>query len=168
MDGSQKGKWMKNIQRLLTAGAILLLSACTTVSSISSTHEGTVVSLRELTVSAPGRQPLKSTSFTNFEFKAVHPGNEQPFYGVLPLEFRSGRLVADILLFAPGMFLNLRTAYPFYEFDAVTGVVRYKSEESEPWTEYRPTPAEVARAEAYFKANAAPAPQTGAAPAASP
>ena len=159
---------MKKLHCLLTAGAVLLLSACTTVSSISSTHEGTVVSLRDMTVAAPGKQPLKSTSFTNFEFKAVDPGNEQPFYGVLPLEFRPGHLVADILLFAPGMFLNLRTAYPFYEFDAVSGVVRYKSAENEAWTEYRPTSAEVARAEAYFKAEAAPASAAGAASAANP
>jgi hypothetical protein len=157
---------MKKLQRLLVAGAILLLSACTTVSSISSAREGTVVSLREMTVNAPGKQALKSTSFTNFEFRAVDPGSERPFYGVLPLEFRGGHLAADIILFAPGMFVNLRTAFRFYEFDVSNGVVRYKSKEAGSWTEYRPTPAEVARAEAYFKS--IPAAEAGAAPVAKP
>jgi len=142
---------MTKFQRLLIAGAVLLLSACTTVSTISSTREGTVVALRDKTVAAPGQQALKSTSFTNFEFKAVDPDNDKPFYGVLPLEFRGGHLAADIILFAPGMFLNLRTAYPFYEFDVSKGVVRYKSEAAESWTEYRPTEAEIVRAEGYFK-----------------
>jgi len=150
---------MQNLVRnLLVAGAVLLLSACTSMATLSSAHEGTVVSLREKQVSLPAKQPLKSTSFTNFEFRAVDSGYEQPFYGVLPLQFRGGHLALDILFFAPGAFLNLRTAFPYYQFDVVNQVVRYKVNESDPWTEYRPTPAEIARAEAYFKAaQAAPA-----------
>ena len=139
-----------SIQRLLMAGAVLLLSACSTMTSLSSTRPGTVVSLRETVVSTPGKQNLKSTSFTNYEFKAVDPDNEQPFYGLLPFAFRGGHLAADIILFAPGMFLNLRTPFPFYEFDVANRTLRYKFDESDAWTEYRPEPAEVARAEAYF------------------
>ena len=154
---------MKNMHRLLIAGAVLLLSACTTVATLSSTHEGTVVALRDKTVATPGQQALKSTSFTNFEFKAVDPGNDKPLYGVLPLQFRGGHLAADIVLFAPGMFLNLRTAFRFYEFDVSNGVVRYKGEDG-PWMEYRPTAAEIERAQNYFKANAT----AGAAAAAQP
>src|SRR4249919_2268070 len=106
-----KGKYMQINQRLLVVGAAALLSACTSVATISSVQSGTVVSLREHAVTTPGQQPLKSTSFTNFEFKAIEPGNDQPLYGVLPLEFRGGHLALDILFFAPGAFLNLRTAY---------------------------------------------------------
>jgi hypothetical protein len=152
-------------QRLLVGGAILLLSACTTVTSLSSTHEGTLVSVRDANLTAPTSHPIKSTTFSNFEFKAVDPDAGKPFYGVLPLEFRGGHLALDILFFAPAAFMNLRTAYPYYQFDAVNQVVRYKEEASDPWMEYRPTAAEIARAEAYYKAmDTAP----GAAPAAKP
>jgi len=152
------------IQGLLIAGALLLLSACTTMSSLSSTHEGTLVSVRDATLATPAQKALKSTSFTNFEFKAVDPDSGQPFYGVLPMAFRGGHLTADILLFAPGMFLNLRTAYHYYQFDATNGVLRYKYDESDAWSEYRPTAEEIARAKAYFGATAS----SGGAPVASP
>ena len=144
-------------QRLLVVGAAALLSACTSVATISSVQSGTVVSLREHAVTTPGQQPLKSTSFTNFEFKAIEPGNDQPLYGVLPLEFRGGHLALDILFFAPGAFLNLRTASPYYEFDVSKNVVRYKSNANDAWTEYHPSPAETERAKTYFEAKAAAA-----------
>jgi hypothetical protein len=152
------------IRGLLMAGTVALLSACTTMSSLSSNHEGTVVSVRDATLSTPAKKALKSTSFTNFEFKAVDPGTGQPFYGVLPMAFRGGHLAADVILFAPGMFLNLRTAYQYYEFDATNQVVRYKYDESDAWSEYRPTPAEIARAQAYFNAAGAGTGKTSASP----
>lgn len=157
---THRGSHLKTTATRLLAGALALgLTACNTMSNISSVQPGTTVALREHVVSAPAKQKLFSTSFTNYEFRATHPAAPAPFYGVAPLQFRPGHLVADILLFAPGLFLNLRTAYPYYEFDAVNQVVRYKSEAGDAWTEYRPTAAEIARAQAYFK-DAAPAAPT--------
>jgi len=40
--------------------------------------------------------------------------------------------------------------YPFYEFDVEKNEVRYKKNVGDQWTVYKPTPAEVARAQAYF------------------
>lgn len=147
------GETTRRSTRLLAAAAVTLLAACTSVSSLTSVQPGTMVSLRDKSVATPGRQPLKSTSFTNFEFKATYAGS-QPFYGVLPLEFRGGHVAADILFFPPGMFLNLRTAFPYYEFDVDKQVVRFKENAADPWIEYRPTDAEMARAKAYFEATA--------------
>lgn len=154
----------KTISGLLVAGTLALVSACTTTTSLSSSHEGTLVSLRDSTLTMPAQKDLKSTSFTNFEFKAVDPGSSQPFYGVLPMAFRGGHLATDIILFAPGMFLNLRTAYHYYEFDATRQVLRYKYEASDPWSEYRPSPEEAARAQAYFNAAGAGAGKASASP----
>jgi len=157
------GETARRSTRLLAAAALTLLAACTSMSSLTAVQPGTTVAVRDKTVATPGRQPLKSTSFTNFEFKATYAGN-QPFYGVLPLEFRGGHLAADILLFAPGMFLNLRTAYPYYEFDVDKQVVRFKEEASDPWIEYHPTEAEIARAKAYFEATPGAAVGAGTSP----
>lgn len=155
---------MRNqVQRLLLAGAILFMSACTTTTTLSSARQGTVVSLREMTINTPDKKDLKSTSFTNYEFKAVDPDNQEPFYGLLPFQFRGGRLAVDILLFAPGAFLNLRTPFEFYEFDVANKVLRYKSDASETWVEYVPKPEEVARAQAYFGTQANPVPNGGSA-----
>ena len=74
----------------------------------------------------------------------------EPMYGLIPLKFNSGYLVADILFFAPAAFYNLREVYPFYEFDVEKNEVRYKKNVGDQWTVYKPTPAEVARAQAYF------------------
>jgi hypothetical protein len=74
----------------------------------------------------------------------------EPMYGLVPLKFNGGYLAAGILFFAPATFYNLREVYPFYEFDAAHGVVRYRKREQDPWMTHTPTAAEAERAKAYF------------------
>ena len=133
--------------------AAMLLAACSSVTTLSSTRPDTQLAVKEKRVTLPASQDLKSTSFGNYEFKAVADGHD-PFYGILPLSFRGGRLAADIILFAPAAFFNLRTVFPYYEFDVEKGLIRYRKTASEPWNEYRPKPEEAARARAYFEGGA--------------
>ena len=100
----------------------------------------------------PRDDKFSDTSFGNYEFRAQSNGAE-PFYGVLPLRFSGARLALDILFFAPATFFNLRSAYPFYEFDVEKQVVRYKRKASDEWRTYTPTTAEAARAEKMFPKN---------------
>jgi hypothetical protein len=132
-------------------GAALLLGACSSLSTISSTHPGTVVSVQGKTLDLPAKQSLKGTSFGNYEFKAVD-ADAPPFYGILPLKFKGGHLAVDIILFAPAAFFNLREVFPFYEIDVKDGVIRYKEKATDVWTEYKPKPEEAARAQNYFNA----------------
>jgi hypothetical protein len=101
------------------------------------------------TLDLPAQQSLKGTSFGNYEFKAID-ADTPPFYGILPLKFKGGHLAADIILFAPAAFFNLREAFPFYEIDVKDGVIRYKEKSTDVWTEYKPKPEEAARAQNYF------------------
>jgi hypothetical protein len=138
----------------LPCAALFAISACSTMSTISSPHPGTTVSIQQHELSLPARQNLKGTSFGNYEFKAVD-GDAPPFYGILPLKFKGGRLAADIVLFAPAAFFNLRGAFPYYDFDVARSVIRYKLHETDTWSEYRPKPEEAARAQNYFNAKTA-------------
>jgi hypothetical protein len=83
-------------------------------------------------------------------FKATDAGAE-PLYGILPLRFKGKHLAADIILFAPAAFFNLREVFPFYEVDVSQGVIRYKNTQNEGWTEYKPKPEETARAKSFFE-----------------
>ena len=139
----------------LLATAVLGLGACSTLSTISSAQPGTVVQLQEKTLDLPAQQNLKGTSFGNYEFKAVD-GDAPPFFGILPLRFKGGHLAADIILFAPAAFFNLREAFPFYQIDVKDGVIRYKNKATDVWVDYRPKPEEAARAQNYFNAKSAP------------
>ncbi len=47
----------------------------------------------------PVSKTYKATSFGQYRFRAEKPGME-PMYGLIPLKFNSGYLVADILFFA--------------------------------------------------------------------
>lgn len=132
----------------------VLLAACSTLSTISSTHKGTIVSIQEKTLDLPAKQNLKGTSFGNYEFKAVD-ADAETFYGILPLKFKGGHLAADIILFAPAAFFNLREVFPLYEIDVQNGVIRYKEKATDVWIEYKPKPEESARAQNYFNARAA-------------
>src|SRR3982074_510565 len=129
--------------------AATMLGACSSLSTISSTHPGTVVSVQGKTLDLPAKQSLKGTSFGNYEFKAVD-ADAPPFYGILPLKFKGGHLAADIILFAPAAFFNLREVFPFYEIDVKDGVISYKEKATDVWTEYKPKPEEAARAQNYF------------------
>lgn len=101
----------------------------------------------------PRTETLTTTSFGNYEFRVQAPGRET-LTGILPLRFNGGYLAADILFFAPAMFLNLREVFPYYEFDLEQWVVRYKDKNDKEWHTYTPIPAEVARAKAYFEGRA--------------
>ena len=141
-------------KRVLVAVVTVVLGACSSLSTISSTHPGTIVSVQGKTLDLPAKQSLKGTSFGNYEFKAVD-ADATPFYGILPMRFKGGHLAADIILFAPAAFFNLREVFPFYEIDVKDGLIRYKSKETDVWTEYKPKPEEAARAQSYFNARAA-------------
>ena len=130
------------------------ISACSTLSTISSPDPGTVVSIQEKRLDLPAQQNLKGTSFGNYEFKAVD-GDAPPFYGVLPMKFKGGHLAVDIIFFAPAAFFNLREAFPYYEIDVKQNLIRYKLRANDAWSEYRPKPEEAARARNYFGSKAA-------------
>jgi hypothetical protein len=131
------------------AVAATLLAACSSMTTISSTRSGTQFAVKDKRLTLPAHENMRGTSFGNYEFKAVDDGFD-PFYGILPLSFKGGHLAADILLFAPGAFFNLRAAFPFYEIDAEKGLIRYRKTQNEAWNEYRPKPEEIERARMYF------------------
>ena len=131
------------------------LGACSTMSTISSPTPGTRLSLKDATtLTLPASKDLRGTSFGNYEFEAVATGHD-PFFGILPLQFKGGHLALDIIFFAPATMFNLRGAFPFYEIDVEHGLIRYKSEKNAAWTDYRPTIEETDRAREYFISTAA-------------
>lgn len=136
-----------------TAGTVCLvagLAACSSMTTISASAPQTRMLVKhEPARTAPSSMRMKDTSFGNYEFKAQSAGHD-PFYGALPLRFHGGRLAADIVLFAPAAFFNLRSVFPYYEVDAEQGVIRYKSDAADTWQECRPTAAERERARAFF------------------
>ena len=90
-----------------------------------------------------------TTSFGQYRFRAERPGYE-PMYGILPLKFNGGYLAADILFFAPALFYNLREVFPYYQIDPAKQEIRYRQSRSDPWSVYRPTPAEIQNTKIYF------------------
>ena len=140
----------------LAATLSLALTACSSMSSISSNQSGTRLMIKEKSVSLPARESIRGTSFGNYEFEA-RTDDAEPFHGILPLKFKGGHLALDILFFAPATFFNLRAAFPFYEIDVANGVIRYKNKREDAWVEYRPKPEEAARARDYYRELALPA-----------
>lgn len=130
--------------------AAALLAACSSMTTINSPHVGTQLLVKDRHLSLPAHENIRGTSFGNYEFKASEEGFD-PFYGILPLSFKGGHLAADILLFAPAAFFNLRAVFPFYEIDVEKGLIRYRTSENEAWNEYHPKAEEIARARAYFE-----------------
>ena len=143
-----------NFKHIALAAFAAIVSACSSMTTISSPHAGTTLALKDNTVNLPVSQNMKGTSFGNYEFKAVDNGSE-PLYGILPLRFKGGHLAVDIILFAPAAFFNLREVFPYYEIDVTQGVIRYKNTPTEGWTEYKPKPEEAAHARTFFEAKAA-------------
>lgn len=137
-------------KRITLLALAAIVSACSSMTTITSPRPGTTLALKEKNVTLPLNEKLKGTSFGNYEFKAVDEGSE-PLYGILPLRFKGGHLAADIILFAPAAFFNLREVFPFYEIDVSQGVIRYKNTPTEGWTEYKPKPEEVAHAKTFFE-----------------
>ena len=141
-----------DLRRGLFVVMAALLAACSSMSTISSHDPGTKLLVKGKTVDLPGTQSMKGTSFGNYEIKAT--SGDSTLYGILPLKFKGGHLAADIILFAPAAFFNLREAFAYYEIDANNGVIRYKEKESDPWTEYRPKAEEAAHAKSYYEGGA--------------
>jgi hypothetical protein len=130
--------------------AALLLSGCSALTKLDATDKQVELTIqRQALGKMPVRTDMKTTTFGNYEFKTVR-ADGKAMYGILPLKFNGGYLAANILLFAPASFFNLREVYALYEFDLEKGIVRFRSAESEPWLEYTPTAAEVARARKFF------------------
>lgn len=142
--------------RFLAAGiAAALLSACSATTSFHSSVPATTLQIDRssaVDLAYPSQQSYPTTSFGQYHFKASTDGNE-PMYGLIPLKFNMGYLLADIMFFAPATFFNLREVYPHYEFDTQQGVVRYRKSPQDGWSTYRPTRAEAERARNYFTAN---------------
>lgn len=140
---------MRLMQRLFLVSLLVWLAACSTTTSITASEPDTRLNLRGTQLDLPTSHSLRGTSFGNYEFKAQAPGLE-PFYGLLPLNFKGDHLALDVLFFAPGAFFNLRAAFKYYQIDVANQVVRFKKKDSDPWTEIRPKAVEVERARAYF------------------
>lgn len=131
-----------------------LLVACSSMSTISSPNPGTKFELEDTALALPASTRVGRTTFGHFAFRTTEPAKPDapPFYGLLPLAVRKGQLVAGIVLTAPVMLLTkLRGAFKFYEVDARERTIRYRNDAGDPWTEYKVTPADEARARAWFE-----------------
>lgn len=147
---------MKATRFLAASLAAVLLSACNATTSFHSATPATSLQINQfspLDLNHPSYQKYPTTSFGQYHFKASSEGGE-PMYGLVPLKFNMGYLVADILFFAPGTFFNLREVYPHYEFDTSEGVVRYRNSPQDGWSTHRPTSDETERARKYFTTSA--------------
>ncbi len=137
-----------------TTGTLVLaaaLAGCAATTTITTTQNDAKVFVKASASSAaPRSETFNTTSFGNFEFRALAEGN-QPFYGILPLKFNGGYLALDILFFAPAAFFNLREVYPYYDFDVEKRVVKYKIKASDEWNTYVPLEAESVRAQDFYK-----------------
>lgn len=138
------------LKQFVLVAFVAILSACSSMTTISSPRAGTTLAFKDKAVNLPLTEKMKGTSFGNYEFKAVDDGSD-PFYGILPLRFKGGHLAVDIILFAPAAFFNLREVFPYYEIDVSQQVIRYKSTPTEGWTEYKPKPEESAHARSFFE-----------------
>ena len=139
----------RTLARFLGFFAFCALGACSHMSSFESPQAGTRLLVKNDAMTLPATRDLRGTSFGNYEFEA-REGDGDAFYGILPLKFKGGHLAADIILFAPAAFFNLRSVFPFYQVDVAAGVIRYKEKRSDPWTEYRPKPEEAQRAREFY------------------
>jgi hypothetical protein len=137
-------------RQIILVAILVFVSACSSVTTISSPRAGTTLSLKDESVNLPVTEKMKGTSFGNYQFRAVDEGSD-PFYGILPLRFKGGHLAVDIILFAPAAFFNLREVFPYYEIDVGQRVIRYKSTSTEGWTEYKPKDEEAAHARTFFE-----------------
>jgi len=145
---------MKKSKFIGVLSAACILSACSAHTSFQSMNEKVELQVNKneaITITENVSKTYPTTSFGQYVFKATSDGKD-PIYGLMPLKFNGGYLAADIMFFAPAMFFNLREVYPYYQFDANAGVVRYKKKDKDSWVTYTPTKAEVERAKKYFSA----------------
>jgi hypothetical protein len=145
-----RGKMNKNIGYTIFSIVLVMLGGCSATTSLSSAQPGATLEIKGSQNSqCPRSETLSTTTFGSYEFRAADKQGHQ-FFGVLPLQFNGGYLAMDIIIFNPGLFFNLREAYPFYEFDLERSLVKYKKHPHDPWMSYTPTPEEADQAEAYF------------------
>src|SRR5260370_182478 len=100
---------MKPWLAYMLAGVVLVvLSGCSAMTTLSAVQPDVSISIQDKSLGkAPAKADLKTTTFGNYEFKAVRDSGPA-LYGILPLKFNGGYLAANILLFAPASFFNLR------------------------------------------------------------
>jgi hypothetical protein len=128
----------------------MLASACSATAMLTSPQADATVEVRTGTQSqVPRSESFGATTFGNYQFRAQRPGSD-PMYGLLPLRLSGSDLTLDILFFAPGIFLNLREAFAFYEFDVDKRVVRYRNSEKDGWSVYSPNDVDVAKSRSVF------------------
>lgn len=142
---------MTNLKTLGLAAMVCALSACSAVTTLSTTQAGGSVRLAGDADRTAPRQVTRSTrSFGYDEFKAEAPG-QAPLYGVLPLKFNGGYLASSILFFTPAMLYSLREVYPEYEFDIAGRQVRYRKGPDAPWQTYTPDEEDRETARQFFE-----------------
>lgn len=138
------------MRTIVVLAAAVLLSGCSALTKLDATDKEVKLSIQEKSLGAmPVRVDLKTTTFGNYEFKAVRADGKS-MYGILPLKFNGGHLALNILFFAPASFFNLREVYGLYEFDIDRNAIRFRNNEAEAWMEMKPTPAEIERARKFF------------------
>ncbi|MCK8044209.1 hypothetical protein MSG37_04890 [Shewanella sp. 1CM18E] len=140
------------MKKLLLVPMIALVTACSASTHLQTVQPDVSITInkyQEFVIEPSVEHTYSTTSFGQYRFKAESEGYE-PMYGLMPLKFNGGYLAADILFFAPAMFFNLREVFPFYELDLENKEVRYKKNESDEWTVYKPSQAEIERAVKYF------------------
>ena len=143
---------MRTLNPLLALAAPIALMGCSAMTTITASQPDTTVTIPNSSKSGsatPRTESFSTTSFGNYEFRAEAPGFDT-FYGILPLKFNGGYLAADILLFAPAMFFNLREVYAFYEFDLTKKQVLYKQKPTEEWSIFVPLEADAAQGREAF------------------
>jgi len=133
----------------------LLIAGCSSTASIKTENNIANITINDkapvtLSPDTPIKETYSTTSFGQYKFKISETNGNKPMYGVIPLKFNGGYLAADILLFAPAMFFNLREFFPFYEFNIESGIIKYKKNESDEWISYQPTKDEINSAQTYF------------------
>lgn len=136
-----------------TLSAAIALAGCSAMTHMEPASTGTTIALRGTPrTELPRDEKLDSKSTGQYEFMATTPGG-QTLYGILPLRVNGATMATSIALFAPALAIGgFRDAYPFYQVDAESGVIRYKNKEADDWHQYKPSAAESSRAKAYFEA----------------
>lgn len=118
---------MKNCENLsrLAIGVFLLffISACSTRAAFIAENSYGPAKL-EIKGRDVGQLPttteIRSTTFGKYNFSVTD--DKTKLEGILPLKVRPGRIVMDILFFAPALFFNIQAACEKYIFNMETGI----------------------------------------------
>lgn len=139
-----------NMLKIIGLSFVIGLTGCTATTSFETVQPDVSIRVNgEPPLDISEKHTYSTTSFGQYRFKAEKEGME-PMYGLLPLKFNGGYLAADILFFAPALFFNLREVFSYYQIDTENNEVRYKENESDKWTAYKPELEEAESAKSYF------------------